>query len=285
MNYEAGRLLGATMSDGYIAKDATGHYMRFGYVNMRRELLDDICNVARKLFGERLRIYSSRNSEVHIGGSLVASLLVSLGSYVGRKASGNPGIPWLVKYGSQDVRRGYFAQVFSDEATPSINRRKNVNIILTRSFRLKGLQKDHLELLEKIVSPLMKERTLPSGRRIKFVKTKVAIDSLLNYAENDPKKTSLINELIETSLSKPALLKDEAEILRVNFGMKPSIRPYELYRYKRAEYGLSCRLELYRKHYVLRFYNKIGFVCSRKQNMLKSFLNEFGWLENQTYKH
>jgi hypothetical protein len=115
----------------------------------------------------------------------------------------------------------------------------------------------------------MSTHTFPTGHIHKKIGFRKASDIL---EKSDIENKNYILQTIKKSV--PRLLLDESSILRKDFGIENSIYIIDLNKTGSGYYTLNCNMVIGGKADVVKFYNDIGFILTRKQNKLKSFLME-----------
>lgn len=282
---EGTAILGNIVSDGCIFIDKKARNVkRTKYSAGTEEEADSFVNNINRIFGEvYFRKEPMRNiTYLRIGSSIIAESLCKVGAPVGNKTANDPKLPWLVKYGSKELKITYLKAIFDDEGcvagkeqNPYINRLKRKRydfyITLSRSIHInKYLNENQKRLLKKIES-YMRERKFPTGHKIKAIEIKKAIGILKAIKENTH---SIDKLLLET---KPKLLKEESKMLSL-LGIKNKIRNSRLDLTDKGNYSVVSELRIQKRENILNFYKKVNFNLSYKKEKFKKLLLNKKWI-------
>lgn len=260
LNSEHGAyILGSIVSDGciYIDKEARG-VIRTKYSTSEKESITSFIDSINKIYGKvHIQKEFVRNCEtLRIGSSIVGDTLLKIGAILGHKAEVDGNVPWIIEFGSKNLKKHYLQSVFSDEASIYIGKKSYQGyIILSRYKRLGKLtkkQKDKLTRLEKYMSV----SKFPTGH----INKKIPIKRALEKIKGNNHISILLNSV-------PNLLLGESKILD-DFNIKHRIWSRSLSKTSAGNYSLCCDLFINKKDSIIRFYKEIGFSLSNKQEKL-----------------
>lgn len=263
---EGAVLLGNIVSDGciYIDKKAR-NVMRTKYSAGTQEELENFVNNINKVFGEvHFQKERQRNSTyLRIGSSIIGESLHKVGAPVGNKSEINPGVPWLIKEGSDELKKTYLRAIFDDEGSMGTGN-GSLFITLSRAFHINNYLTSFQERLLNKIKLYFKERRFPDGYVMKSIEIKKAISLA----------PSLRSFLLET---KPQLLLEESVLLH-SFGIKNRLRNSVLNLTRNGNFSILSELRIQGKPNVLKFYRDINFGLTLKQTKLKKILLNKKWI-------
>ncbi len=248
-------LLGAIVSDGslYVDKKAR-NVIRTKYSSNDDESLNKFINNINKIYGKvHFQKEKIRNcTTLKIGSSIIGETLLKVGAILGNKAKKDEKVPWIVRKRSEEIKKEYLKSAFDDEASIYVSRKKSY-IIMSRYKQIKLTKKQERKL--SILEKQMSKRELPTGHINKSITIKRA--------------TELINdkELEKEIRSIPNLLSGESTILN-EMEIKHRIWNRCLNKNHSGSYSVCCDLFINRKDSIMKFYNKIGFSLTKKQEKL-----------------
>jgi intein/homing endonuclease len=271
---EAATIIGFLVSDGGINLDKKARMTkRVTYSTQNLEDINTFIQNICKIFGNVLiQREERRNSlRLRIGTSIVPEAFLKVGCILGKKVIKNGGVPWIIKEAGEEMKINYLRAVFSDEGSVG---GPNPYVILSRAIVISSLNKMELNLLNEFVEPKMRVRFFPDGRFVREIsigELRKILNSLLNLSAK-----SLLQK-IENNI--PQLLLEESKLL-YNLGIKNAIYPVVIYKKSKDQYALTSSLVIRKKESLLQFYKKIGFQSSAKQEKLRRYLKNGGWLLN-----
>ncbi len=259
LNNETGAyLLGLIISDGCIYVDKKSRdQIRTKYAAGEEQSETIFINTLNKIYGEvHIQREFTRNCSIlRVGSSIIGNSLIKAGAPIGRKATLDPKVPWLVRQGSKEMKSSYLRAAFDDESSVYKEKKRNSGyIILSRYRHLQDLSKTQiLELKE--IEPLMKSRTFPTGHISKTIPLKKAVSLI-----KDP---LLIKKLKKI----PKLLQGEANLLD-EFGIDNRFFGRCFTKTDAGRYSICVDLFISRKESLKKFYKHIGYSLDRKQEKL-----------------
>lgn len=265
---DMGVLLGHVVSDGSIYVDMQRNHLRTKYTNSDAELIVGFLASVQRLFG---RVHYTSEPvrgavTIRFGSELVGKALAASGAMIGNKTKQNGNLPWLVRRGSGSVKTAYLRAAFSDEASVGASRGFPF-ILLTRYCTIPaGID---AALLGRFDS-LMRSSTFPTGHRRMSVSLKRATHLMTALG-------AFSAELLVLFRTPPRLLSQEVDLL-ADLGVKSRIYPGTLCKNHSGSYSLSFVLAIQGRKNVSDFYKKVGFSLPRKQEKLRIFLEEKGWI-------
>jgi intein/homing endonuclease len=271
---EAATIIGFLVSDGGINLDKKARMTkRVTYSTQNLEDINTFIKNIYKIFGKVLiQREERRNSlRLRIGTSIVAEAFLKVGCILGKKVIKNKGVPWIIKEASEEMKINYLRAVFSDEGSVG---GPDPYVILSRSTIVNSLNRAELKLLNEFVEPKMSIRFFPDGRSVKEISIG-ELRKILNSLSNLSAKRLL--QKIESNI--PQLLLEESKLL-CGFGIENAIYPTTLYKKSKNQYALKSSLMVGRKESLLQFYKKVGFQSFEKQEKLRKYLKNWGWLLN-----
>jgi len=267
-----GSLLGHLMSDGCLYYDTSRkNLIRTKFCSDEKEGIDNFLDNLRELFGEvHFNQEVIRNCiQIRFGNGIVGEVFRRAGATVGKKYELNEGLPWVIKEGTNEVKREYLSAIFDDEG--SVGKKPLPYITLSRSIHTNFNNKER-KIIEGHVIPLMNSNSFPTGHIIKRIQIRKLKEILI--------KLNAIKLLNKITNSIPKILIDESNLLKNNFGINNRIYVMCLQLTTNGNYSIQSCMLIYKKKDVVKFYKDIGFSLSKKQNKLKEALIIKRWVEN-----
>lgn len=256
---EGALLLGMIVSDGciYIDKKARNK-LRTKYSSGEIESIEKFQNIINKIYGKtHIQKENVRNCDIlRVGSSIIGESLIKVGAILGHKAKINGRVPWLIRYGSSNLKKAYLHSVFEDESSVYCDLKKIYNsyIILSRVRHLKNLTNNQRKILKKL-NKHMKVSKFPTGHVSKRMSIKKALEKI-----NE-------KDLIKDLKIAPRLLIDESFILK-EMGIENRMFGRSLSKTHLGNYSLCFDLFVNKKNGLKKFYKEIGFSLPHKQNKL-----------------
>lgn len=250
-------LLGCLTSDGCIYLDKKARdTIRTKYSTGENESIHEFVKAINKIYGKtHIQKEDIRNCQIlRVGSSIIGGSLLKVGAIKGQKAKVNGGVPWLIKYGSLDLKRNYLKAAFNDEAPIYIGKKAyDSYIVLSRYKHLKDLTKNQKEIIKKLEKN-MTYRKFPTGHINRSIPIKRAL-----------KIDSRLNNILKHSI--PQLLIDESLILN-EFGIESRIWKRSLNLTSNGNYSVCCDMFVNKNNSMIKFYKEIGFYLKKKKEKL-----------------
>jgi len=203
---ELASLVGHALGDGHVSCE------RFKYVNQRKELIDEVIQYTKLIFGHNGREFFYNGCYGIEFPGIVGRLFGLIGVPLGRKVSQEFEIPNWIKNNTREIKSAFLRALFDDEG--SIINNENYRFITISMYKQNNLIDSHLKFLNQIRSLLNDLEITPT--KISFKKnwndTKefgfriYNKKSLINFARNvkfnheikNKKLISTINMLNQT---------------------------------------------------------------------------------------
>jgi len=252
------QLLGMIISDGCIYLDKkSNNQIRTKYAAGEEESKAIFLEALENIFGKvYVNIEFVRNCFIiRVGSSIIGDSPLKVGGILGRKASSDKGVPWLIKNGTKEMKIDYLPSAFSDEGSLYDGKRSCDSFItMSRYNHLLNLSESQIKEL-KILEVEMKGRIFPTGHVNKTITTKNALKSIGDV------------ELMTFLKTPSKLLFEEAQILN-SLGIETKIYSRLLSKTSAGRYSVCHDLHIRKNNSIIKFYKGIGFSLSRKQEKL-----------------
>ena len=250
-------LLGAIVSDGciYIDKKARG-VLRTKYSTNEKESIRLFVKAINQTYGQvYIQKEKIRNCDIiKIGSSIIGETLLKVGAILGHKAKVGGDVPWMIRYGSKDIKRPYLKAVFSDEGSIYIGKRSDSYLILSRYKHLKDIKKEDINFLKRLEKHMTSTK-FPTGHINKSITVKRILDLLKN------------NNISTMLKSPPRLLLQESRLLE-EFGIENRLWSRKLTKTDLGNYSVCHDLFINKNKSIIKFYKEIGFSLKKKQEKL-----------------
>jgi len=135
-------LTGHVFGDGHVSKE------RFKYVNQRKELVEEVENYTKLIFGhDGRRFFYNGCYGIEFPG-VIGRLLSFIGVPLGRRTTQEFQVPTWIKNGTKEIKSAFLRALFDDEG--SIINNEHYHFIAISMYKQSNLIDGHLKFLNEI---------------------------------------------------------------------------------------------------------------------------------------